>query len=312
MITACSGKGDDMRFPAMKLNSAAGMGAMPASAMSASMWVACTALLALAGCEQRTEMKTQASEEFEWARAALQRNPALEVIAADTQAEVFTVKVKRTGATQVIKMQELAAAPVSDIVAAALAAAPAPAYSSAPAPMPSEAKPAQADAEPETATMANAAAASASSPVIEKSYTIQRSAGQVTVSGPGVSIVSAGPGTTAVAQRDQGERTVDPVICEGKRMLHFDNRNIYVDGNAIVARGGCELFITNSRVISSGTAVVASDSTVHIANSTIEGTLASFDAGEGAKMYLRSSTFQGLPRRAERAVVQDQGGNTWR
>lgn len=295
-----------MRFLAMKLNSAAGTGAMPASLL-----VACTALLALAGCEQQsTAVKTQTSEEFEWARAALQRNPALEVIAADTQAESFTVKVKRTGVTQMIQMKELAAAPVSEIVAAALAATP----SSASFPTPAEpaAAPSQPAAQPETATLANEAT-STSAPITEKSYTIQRSsAGQVKVSGPGVSIVSAGPGAAATAQREQGDRTVDPVICEGKRMLHFDNRNIYVDGNAIVARGGCELYITNSRVISSGTAVVASDSIVHIANSTIEGTQASFDAGEGAKMYLRSSTFQGLPRRAERAVVQDQGGNTWR
>lgn len=297
-----------MRFPAMKLNSA-GIGAMPAS-----VWVACTALLALAGCEPSTAVKTQTSEEFEWARAALQRNPALEVVAADTEAESFTVKVKRTGVTQVIKMKELAAAPVSEIVAAALAATPVPAgFSSASASMPSEqAKPSEPATEPATATLANEAPAQTSTPITENSYTIQRSAGQVKVSGPGVSIVSAGPGAVATAQRDQGERTVDPVICEGKRMLHFDNRNIYVDGNAIIARGGCELFITNSRVISSGTAVVASDSIVHIANSTIEGTQASFDAGEGARMYLRSSTFQGLPRRAERSVVQDQGGNTWR
>lgn len=297
-----------MRFAAMKSNSAAGLGAMPASLL-----VACTALFVLAGCEQSTEVKTRTSDEFEWARAALQRNPALEVVAADTQAESFTVKVKRTGVTQVIKMKELAAAPLSEIVAAALAATPAPSYSSASASLPSEpAKPSESVAEPETTTMANAATAQNSTPVTEKSYTIQRHAGQVKVSGPGVSIVSSGPGTTATAQHDQGERTVDPVICEGKRMLHFDNRNIYVDGNAIVARGGCELFITNSRVVSSGTAVVASDSIVHIANSTIEGAQASFDAGDGAKMYLRSSTFLGLPRRAERSVVQDQGGNTWR
>jgi hypothetical protein len=301
-------QGDDMRFAAMKSNSAASIVAMPASLL-----VACTALFALAGCEQSTEVKTQTSEEFEWARAALQRNPALEVVAADTQAESFTVKVKRTGVTQVIKMKELAAAPVSEIVAAALAATPAPGYSAVSASTPSEqATPSAPATEPETTTRANEATAQTSAPITEKNYTIQRNAGQLKVSGPGVSIVSAGPGATATAQRDQGERTVDPVICEGKRMLHFDNRNIYVDGNAIVARGGCELFITNSRVISSGTAVVASDSIVHIANSTIEGTQASFDAGDGAKMYLRSSTFLGLPRRAERSVVQDQGGNTWR
>jgi hypothetical protein len=300
-------QGDDMRFAAMKSNSAASIGAMPASLL-----VACAALFALAGCEQSTEVKTQTSDEFEWARAALQRNPALEVVAADTQAESFTVKVKRTGVTQVIKMKELAAAPVSEIVAAALAATPVSGNSASTTLPYEQAKPSEPTAGTETATMANDATTQTSTPVTEKNYTVQRNAGQVKVSGPGVSIVSAGPGAIATAQRDQGERTVDPVICEGKRMLHFDNRNIYVDGNAIVARGGCELFITNSRVISSGTAVVASDSIVHIANSTIEGTQASFDAGEGAKMYLRSSTFLGLPRRAERSVVQDQGGNTWR
>jgi hypothetical protein len=295
-------QGDDMRSQAIELN--------PAGARSLRLLMACAALLALAACEPATGVKTQTSDEFMWARAALERNPTLEVIAADAQAEVFTVKVKRTGATQAIKIKELGAAPLSEIVAAALAATPTPAAGPAApgAPMPTgQVSPAESVAQTEPAPVANEAAAP-----VERNYTIQRRAGQVTVSGPGVSIVSAGPAVTAVSERDQGQRTVDPVICEGKRMLHFDNRNIYVDGNAIVARGGCELFITNSRVISSGTAVVASDSIVHIANSTIEGSMASFDAGNGAKMYLRSSTFQGLPRRAERAVVQDQGGNTWR
>lgn len=296
-----------MRSLTMKPNSAGRRGP------SASLLVACTALLVLAGCQQKAEVAAT-SDEFEWARAALQRNPGIEVLAADAQSEVFTIKVKRTGATQAIKLRELAAAPISEVVATALASQPAiaaaasqPAATQAAAP-PSDPAPAPPAVQTATATLANEPAAGA-----EKNYTIQRSAGQVTVSGPGISIVSAGPrGTSAVTQREQGERTVDPVICEGKRMLHFDNRNIYVDGNAIVARGGCELFITNSRVVSSGTAVVASDSIVHIVNSNIEGTQASFDAGDGAKMYLRSSTFQGLPRRAERAVVQDQGGNTWK
>ena len=95
-------------------------------------------------------------------------------------------------------------------------------------------------------------------------------------------------------------------------MLHFDNRNIYVEGDAIIARGGCELYITNSRVVADGTGIVVRDAVVHIANSTIEGGAASFDADDTSKMYLRSSTFQGLPRRSERATVQDQGGNQWR
>ena len=274
---------------------------------SASLFVACTALLALAGCDQ-VAVESKTSDEFEWARAALQRNPTLEVVAADTQAEVFTIKVKRTGATQVIKLADVAAAPVSEFVAVALVASrPNPTAAAASAEPAASESPAP--AEPAMASNETSSAA----PGTERSYTIQRSGdGQVRVSGPGVSIVSSGPGATMTAQREQGERTVDPIICEGKRLLHLDNRNIYVQENAIVARGGCELYITNSRVISSGTAVVAADSIVHIANSTIEGSQASFDAGDGARMFLRSSTFMGLPRRAERAVVQDQGGNTWR
>ena len=143
-------------------------------------------------------------------------------------------------------------------------------------------------------------------------YTIERTDGQVKVSGPGVSIVSSGTATVTASEGAAGQRSMEPIICEGRRMLHFDNRNIYVDGDAIIARGGCELYITNSRVAASGTGVVIVDATVHIANSTIEGSLASFDARDGAKVYVRSSTLQGLPRRAEKAVVQDQGGNQWR
>jgi hypothetical protein len=116
----------------------------------------------------------------------------------------------------------------------------------------------------------------------------------------------------SASTQNASQRTVDPMICEGHRMLHFDSRSIYVDGDAIIARGGCELYITNSRIVAAGTGVVVLDAVVHISNSTIEGSTASFDAGDNARMYLRASTFQGLPRRGERAVVQDQGGNQWR
>ena len=141
-------------------------------------------------------------------------------------------------------------------------------------------------------------------------YTIDRSDGQTRVTGPGVSIVSSGIASATTAG-NEGQRSVDPMICEGHRMLHFDSRSIYVDGDAIVARGGCELYITNSRIVAAGTGIVVRDAIVHISNSTIEGNTASFDASDEAKMYLRASTFQGLPRRGEKAVVQDQGGNQW-
>jgi hypothetical protein len=155
------------------------------------------------------------------------------------------------------------------------------------------------------------AAAAERAQASEANYTIDRSGGQLRVSGPGVSIVSSGTGAKAASRRTASTRTVDPIICEGKRLLKLDDRNIYVDGDAIIARGGCELYITNSRIIASGTGLIVEDAIVHVANSHIEG-VSSFHATDQAKMFVRTSTFQGVPRRAEFASVLDQGGNQWR
>ena len=95
-------------------------------------------------------------------------------------------------------------------------------------------------------------------------------------------------------------------------MLKLDDRKIYVDGDAIIARGGCELYITNSYVVASGTGLIVEDAVVHVANSHIEGVNGSFNATDRAKMFVRTSTFTGVPRRAEFASVLDQGGNQWR
>jgi hypothetical protein len=251
------------------------------------------------------------ASELNWASDALKRNPLVEVVATDTNAGVFTVRFKDSGEVKAVKLNELAAVPVSslnirtasaDTQGAAPSATSAPSAETTPAPVASRAAPAS---PPSSADAQNAA-------VTNPNYTIERAGGQIKVSGPGVSIVSTGATTVGASQGAAARRSAEPIICEGRRMLHLDNRDIYVDGDAIVARGGCELYITNSRVIASGTAVVIQDATVHIANSTIEGSAASFDADDSAKVYVRSSNFQGLPRRAERAVVQDQGGNQWR
>ena len=143
-------------------------------------------------------------------------------------------------------------------------------------------------------------------------YTIDRTGGQLRVSGPGVSIVSSGKGSGTDAPNHAGVRATEPIICEGKRLLKLDDRNIYVEGDAIIARGGCELYITNSRIIASGTGLIVEDAIVHVANSHIEGLNGSFNATDRAKMFVRTSTFQGVPRRAEFASVLDQGGNQWR
>jgi hypothetical protein len=160
------------------------------------------------------------------------------------------------------------------------------------------------------AAPADAAVAAPSAPLTENAdYTIERSGGRVKVSGPGVSIVSGESAPAYTAKGEPGQRTVDPIICEGERMMHFDGRDIYVDGDAITVRGGCELYITNSRIVASSTGVVVRGGTVHIANSYVEGARASFDAGGGTRLYLRGSTFQGLSRRDALAMIEDQGGN---
>ncbi|HKE96440.1 MAG TPA: hypothetical protein VKB34_19180, partial [Povalibacter sp.] len=143
-----------------------------------------------------------------------------------------------------------------------------------------------------------------------KPYTIERTDGHLKVSGPGISVVSSG---TANATEDRaGAPAAEPIICEGQRMLHLDNRRLFVDGDAITVRGGCELYITNSNIVASGVGVVVHDGTVHIANSYIEGASGSFEASSQAKVFVRGSTFQGLSRRDQLAMVQDQGGNQWR
>lgn len=243
------------------------------------------------------------SADLAWARAALERNPQLEVLAVDPQTGVVTVKNRSTGETEAIKASELVAVPPSQLRAMQM----------------SEAPPPEADPAPEQSATASSQAtapatgsATATSGQGDSAYTIDRSGGQIRVSGPGVSIVSSGTNAAGNNAAGTGRRAVDPFICEGRRTLQLDNRNIYVDGDALTVRGGCEVFITNSQIVASGTGIVVQDATVHISNSHIEGASASFQAEDRARMFVRGSTFQGVSRRAELATVQDQGGNRWR
>ena len=262
--------------------------------------------------EVPNETANELASELKWARLALARNPALEIIATDTAAGVFTVRFKDSGEVRAVKMGELAAMPVAALTASTRATADLPASASTPTPATQPVPSASSSSAPSTSQPTLLARSSSEASPAASNYTIERADGQVKVSGPGVSIVSSGPAAVPSSPSDANLRGADPIICEGRRMLHFDNRNIYVEGDAIIARGGCELYITNSRVVADGTGVIVRDAVVHISNSTIEGGAASFDADDSAKVYVRGSTFQGVPRRSERAVVQDQGGNQWR
>lgn len=288
--------------------------------LSPRLAAACAAVLALAACDrfaQQPAAPDTAELELAWARAALERNPNIEVIASDAPGRVFTIRDKRTGEVQVAPLDQIAAAPVAALTAMnaptpPMAAAPtseAAAAASASAAQTAAAAP----AEPTQAATSASTAASvpAQSTSSDAGYTIERNAGQLRVTGPGVSIVSAGQSTSG-AQASQGARASEPIICEGRRMLHFDNREIFVEGDAITVRDGCEMFITNSRIVASGIGVTVQNGVVHVSNSHIEGAQGSFEADAQAKMYVRGSTFQGLPRRDALAMVQDQGGNRWR
>lgn len=279
----------------------------------------CIALAMLSACNrsgEQTAMIPPEPGELTWARNALERNPRYEVLASDTQTRVFTVRDRTTGLVETIGVNDLAAAPIAQLKAAASASSsstPASAAEQRSTPMPATASTSATPTEQLAQVVDNSPAAAAErARAAEANYTIDRTGGQLRVSGPGVSIVSSGKSPASGSLGAAGVRATDPIICEGKRLLKLDDRSIYVEGNAVIARGGCELYITNSRIVATGTGLIVEDAVVHIANSHIEGLNGSFDASDRAKLYLRTSTFEGVPRRTELASVLDQGGNQWR
>lgn len=256
----------------------------------------------------------QPNAELQWARAALQRNPTLELIAVDEATGMFTVRDKHSGEVHAVALQDLAAAPISQLNTpppAPMAAAPAAMAAPEPAATVPSPEPAATTAgvvrEEEPASEPAATSPSSN----DKGYTIERTDGRLKISGPGISVVSAGA-ASATPPRSQTQASSEPIICEGKRMLQLDNRQLRVEGNAITVRGGCELYLTNSNIVATGVGVVVHDGTVHIANSYVEGGAGSFEADSQARVFVRGSTFQGLSRRDQLAEVQDQGGNRWR
>jgi hypothetical protein len=140
----------------------------------------------LGACEGGRESPAETRAEMAWARAALERNPNIEVVATDSETGVFTVRDKISGDVRAVELDELAAAPIAQLSAR-----------SAPASASGEPTAAGAGSGGEEAAMSGDDSMDQSVaqevPITEPlNYTIQRSGGQVKVSGPGVSIVSAG------------------------------------------------------------------------------------------------------------------------
>jgi hypothetical protein len=273
---------------------------------------ACVALLTLAACAR------EGQDEMSWARAALERNSDIEVVAADSQSRTFTVRVKDTGELRMVRADEVVAAPAPAAPATAATAAPQ-------AQERGSAATAPAAAPQGGGAAAGSAESVATSPTQPSSLLPQTAAaaeaapGKVLESGPGYTIkaaVAQAPASSARA-RDNNvtsaalERRHEPIVCQGSRLLHIDNRNLAFDGDALAAEDGCELHITNSHISAGGVGVLARAANVHIDNSLIEGDQASIDASEGAQVYAVSSHFRGLSRRLDTASVHDLGGNIW-
>ncbi len=280
-----------------------------------------------------------AQDEMSWARGALDRNDRVQVVASDPQAKTFTVRLKESGQLVVVSVDQLVAGPAVAFEAATKpapvpAAAQGPVEASAPLPapppaapgtVPAPAAPAPAPAIPAAPEAGSPAVASAGEEAASSTEpqgphaasAANAKAGSVLASGPGYSIKAAGskagPAVTSpvTAPRGAPEKLHDPIICQGARLLHIDNRNLEFDGDAIAAEDGCELHITNTHISAKGIGVRARAANVHIKNSEIDGDAGAVDASDGAQVYAESSRFKGLTRRLESSAFHDLGGNVW-
>jgi hypothetical protein len=253
-----------------------------------------------------------------WARSALERNADLEIVAEDRDGRTFTVRNRKSGAVEVVPIDQIAATPSASGVSAAQSESTAPA-----APAPIE-RGSAATASDSQMTASTAQTDEPAQPPVDDSdpgagdeaMEPRAANGQVIASGKGYSIERSTQPAPAAAQRaaDPGgavERRYEPLVCQGARLLHIDGRNISFEGDAIRAEEGCELHITNSRISAAGIGLAARNANVHINNSTVSGQGGAINASGNTQIYVRSSRFSGMVRRADGAVLHDQGDNVW-
>lgn len=244
-------------------------------------------------------------DEMAWARAALERNDQLEIVAADEKARTFTVRVRETGQLRVVGVDEISAAPATASTA------------STAVPPPVDAPPMTSAAEPSANSqqIAEGEEQPAETPTDVREPPANVGGGRVIASGPGYSIKAGegGAATESTAAETSGaavERRSEPLVCQGARFMRIDGRNIAFDGDAVKAEEGCELYITNSRIIASGVGLAARGASVHIKNSTVAGQSGAIHASGNAQIYAQSSRFRGM-RRLDDAVLHDMGDNVW-
>jgi hypothetical protein len=287
---------------------------------TAAFLVVSSAASLLAACSPGERVR-----EIDWAKAALARNPAYEIVATDESAGVFTVRDTAGGAVHTLRLQDLVAAPLPP-----KSAVPAASPASPPAATPDT--PVE-NAQPEDANdplmaanaptdQAQAVRTGAGEPLAEgPGYSISRGDGQApaaapTLEGPGYSITRHEPEKReAAADAEQAaanvERT-DPIVCQGDRLMRIDGETLSFSGDAVIAEKGCDLFISNATIRAGGVGIIARQARVHIVNSNIGGTRASYEASEGAEIYVARSTFSGVGRRFDSATMNDLGGNEYK
>lgn len=301
------------------------------------------ALLGMAGCSKLG--LGGGDDQMTWAKAALERNGRLEVVATDPQTNTFTVRVKDTGELRMIKADQVVAEPAG--LSPPSGAAPTETSAPSAPPAPEQAAPdSGVNAPTATASANNPAEQSMTRPTAETASNVPRTGfkpepapaaeapnpnsdvasvtpgGRTLESGPGYAIKVASkeatPSAARTAARERSattsaavERRHEPIICQGDRLLQIDNRNLEFDGDAVSAQDGCEIHITNSHITARGVGVSARAANVHIDNSQIEGESASIDASDGAQVYASSSRFKGMSRRVDNSSFHDLGGNVW-
>jgi len=265
--------------------------------------------------------KQESVREVDWAKAALARNPAVEIISTDENAGVFTVRDTSNGSQYKLRVDELIAGPPHSWTAPPAAPAPAPAAAPDAATPEEPAKPAQ--PEPQTTERVAAAAPVTGQALAEgPGYRIAKgepAAPPPTIEGPGYSIKRDQPvnapssqPSTPNAEAIAGEKRTDPIICQGDRLMRIDGETIDFEGDAVIAENGCDLFISNARIRAGGVGIIARQARVHIVNSTIGGSKGSYEASEGAEIYVAHSTFAGVGRRFDNATMNDLGGNEYK
>jgi hypothetical protein len=285
--------------------------------------ITATGLVLTSGCA-----KQEAVREIDWAKSALARNPAYEIVATDESTGVFTVRDTSTGTIQTLRLEDLVAAPLPPKVKPeSVAQVPAP-----PAAEPLESAAPEEDvstlASTQTTETVAVEHAAPGQPLAEgPGYSISKAeipradAGKTRESrapleGPGYSIAREEPSrrdTTPGAEQlgANVERRTDPIVCQGDRLMRIDGETIEFTGDAVIAEKGCDLYISNARIRAGGVGIIVRQARVHIVNSSIGGTRGSYEASQGGEIYVARSTFTGVGRRFDSATMNDLGDNTY-